>query len=262
VSATGASAAQVDTLGSTLSSTSRGLWALADGTSTTRVLVDTTAISAVRAAAFLDVLAPGAALFYDMSGGSMAIADGGPNRAAFDLLAEEGQADILLDGVTVTTVNATGILVGRSRGLRRAHEHGELARDAHVAHGVVHRHRGGDVAGLHGHHERHARRKHRHRRRRRCGRPHPGSSQAGSTTCVNAEDNASAGVTASYTMGQTAGTFQFTGWNPGSPMPFPFPLTTNLIGARQHGYGRGTRSCRRALSWRGPAPPPTAVTPL
>ena len=253
VSATGASAVQVDTLGSTLSSTSRGLWALADGTSTTRVLVDTTAISAVRAAAFLDVLAPGAALSYDMSGGSLVIANGGPNRAAFDLLAEEGQADILLDAVTVTAQNATGILAvaaGDSDvrmsvvsspvtltsltasfvGIEVATSTGSTATMSAALDGNTVTGGGADV-GI---------------RARALA--------AGSTTCVNAEDNASAGVTSSYTMGQTAGTFQFTGWNGA------FTLLANLMVRGNTATGAAPVAVGTIAA--GVCTAPTAVTPL
>lgn len=212
VSAVGGSAAQVDVFGSTLTSGSRGVWALADGNGSASVLVDATAVSGIRAGAFLDVLAPGASVAFDMDGGSLSIADGGPGRAALDLFAEEGNADVRLNTVAVTAVNATGVLAvaGGDSDVRMSVVDSPitltsltasfLGIDAETSTGTTSTMHatldgntitgGGTDVGI--------------RTRAR---------SAGSLACVNAVDNAAAGGTSSYTMGQTAGTFQFEGWN-------------------------------------------------
>ena len=188
-----------------------------------------------------------------MSGGSLVIANGGPNRAAFDLLAEEGQADILLDAVTVTAQNATGILAvaaGDSDvrmsvvsspvtltsltasfvGIEVATSTGSTATMSAALDGNTVTGGGADV-GI---------------RARALA--------AGSTTCVNAEDNASAGVTSSYTMGQTAGTFQFTGWNGA------FTLLANLMVRGNTATGAAPVAVGTIAA--GVCTAPTAVTPL
>ncbi len=252
-SAIGSSTVQVDVLGSTLTSTNRGIWASADAVASTLIRVDATAVSAVRAASFLDVLAPGASLAFDMTGGSLAIADGGPSRASLDLFAEEGEADILLDGVTVTAVNATGVLAVASgdSNVRMSMVDSPVTLTSLTASfvGIDAETATGSTATMHATLD---------------GNTVTGGGTdvgirtraraAGALTCVNAENNAAAGVTSSYTMGQTAGTFQFTGWNGA------FALLANLNVRMNTVTGAAPVAVGTIVA--GTCTLPTAVTPL
>ena len=71
---------------------------------------------------------------------------------------------------------------------------------------------------------------------------------------MNAENNAAAGGTSSYTMGQTAGTFQFTGWNS------MFPLLPNLTVRMNTVTGAAPTAVGTIVA--GTCTLPTAVTPL
>jgi hypothetical protein len=76
---------------------------------------------------------------------------------------------------------------------------------------------------------------------------------AGATVCVDLQNNASTGATSSYTLGQTAGVFNFAMWNS------MFALTPNLMARGNTFVGPVVPVGAITL---GVCTAPTTVTPL
>ncbi|MCB9660636.1 MAG: tandem-95 repeat protein [Sandaracinaceae bacterium] len=253
VSAIVGSSVQVDLLSSMLTSTRRGIRAVADGASTSQLRVVSSTVTAVDAAAFIDVLAPTSTLRYDMNGGTLAVGTGGPGRAALDALVSDGRADLRLTNVAVTATDASGVLVVSTGGADTrlfasnspvtitslsptfsgidldvppssaatldAELDGNTVSGSGVSDGIVAQTRA-----------------------------------AGSATCVDMTNNSANGTTSSYTLGQTAGTFAFTGWNGA------FALTPNL--ANNGNMSAGAAAVQVGTIAAGTCSAATAVTPL
>lgn len=221
VSAIGASTVQVDALSSTLTSTQRGIWARADGSARARVYGNATDVTAVRAAALLDVLSAGAIVSCDLTGGSLVVTTGGPNRAAVDAFAVDGIANLRMTNVPITATDADGVLVASSGtgSVRLAASNCTVTATSLAAsfrgfgmstgsgtpqlHAILNGNTIGGTGSADGVFAR--------------------TTTAGATVCADLQNNASTGVTSSYTLGQTAGVFNFAMWNSG------FPLTPNLM---------------------------------
>jgi hypothetical protein len=177
----------------------------------------------------LDVLADAATLRYRMDGGSLDVATGGPGRAALDALVVDGAGHIRLANVAVTAVDADGVVVVSSgTGDTRVVATGSTVTLDSLAPSF----RGFDMetppssttaqlnADLNGNTVVGA---------GTADGVYAQARSAASSVCTNLQGNNASGGASSFTLGQTAGTFLFTGWNGTFNMSTNLTARTNVL---------------------------------